>query len=240
MNRPLVLICFLLFSATVIGQPYRSDSVFYSAAFSNAVDKFHQFRGDQSDLYNGIQFIGYPKIVNGFPFFNSDNWETGTVLYDSILYSNINLKYELVKDQVVVRHPGDMNMILLFSPRIKSFTLGDKYFVYINQDDRNMLHTGFYQLLYKGPISVFAKRVKIISETITDMHLDQRFTETDRYYIEKEGVYYNVHNAKTILSLVKDHKKEIQQFLRRNKLKYKKDPELTLVKAAEFYHQISN
>jgi hypothetical protein len=53
----------------------------------------------------------------------------------------------------------------------------------------------------------------------------------------KADRYYAIKNQKDMLHLLGEKKKEIQKYLKKNKVKFKKDPENTLIKIAEQYNQ---
>jgi len=64
--------------------------------------------------------------------------------------------------------------------------------------------------------------------------------EDDHYFIKKDGVYYPVHNKKSTLYVFKDRKRDVQKLLRKNKIKFKPNPEYGIVRAAQYYDQIKN
>jgi hypothetical protein len=94
--------------------------------------------------------------------------------------------------------------------------------------------------LASGKLTVLAKRTKIISERIEGRTFLQKFDETVKYYLLKNGIYYYIKNKKDIQAVIEDEKKEVQQFLSKNKLNYRKNPEQTLIAIAEFYNQSSH
>jgi hypothetical protein len=92
--------------------------------------------------------------------------------------------------------------------------------------------------MYTGRIIVLVKRAKYIEETIKD-ELEREFLPKDLYFIKKEGSYYAVKNYKGLLAILKDRSREVKQYLRRNKIKYRKGPENAIVKAAVYYDTIN-
>jgi hypothetical protein len=85
---------------------------------------------------------------------------------------------------------------------------------------------------------VLVKRVKYIEETIKD-ELEREFLPQDLYFILKDDTYYSIKNYKGLLAVLKDRSKEVKQYLRRNKIKYRKGPENAIVKAAVYYDTIN-
>ena len=68
-----ILLLLLSFSgATITAQLSTEDSVFYQRAVNNMVNVYHQSMGNESVLFNGQQYVDYPKFKNGgHAFFNT-------------------------------------------------------------------------------------------------------------------------------------------------------------------------
>jgi len=60
------------------------------------------------------------------------------------------------------------------------------------------------------------------------------------YYIKKEGVYRTIRNKSSLLSVLKNKKKEVQQYLKTNDIKFKKEPERAMIMAVRYYDQLTN
>jgi hypothetical protein len=237
------LFTFLLLFAVynVYGQQDAADSAFASGNPDYARHLYFTQRGGELAIYNGIHHDGYPSSIAGHAYFQSPDWQKGSVAYNNILYENILMKYDLLKDQLIVTPEDRSGMFIgLFSPRVEQFSFSTFTFVRIDRNGENAsLSPGFYQQLVDGKLTVLAKRTKIINEKIVGTTFTQKFEERVKYYLLKAGTWYPVKNKKSILTAVKDLKKEVQQFLSNKKLKYRNNPEETLIAVAEFYNQHS-
>jgi hypothetical protein len=219
-------------------QQHTTDSGLLSSSTDYAKHLYFVQRAEELAIYNGVHYNGYPASIEGHAYFQSSNWQKGDVIYDNVLYENVIMKYDLLKDQLIVtpKEQGGM-FISLFSPRVKQFSFSTFTFIYIDKTRQNTsLTPGFYQQLVEGKLTVLAKRSKIISEKIEGTTLLQKFEERIKYYLLKGGTWYPVNHKKDILNIAKDRRKEIQQFLSKNKLNYRKDHEKTLVAVAKFYN----
>ena len=78
---------------------------------------------------------------------------------------------------------------------------------------------------------------KKIEEKIVDMTVERKFVSFNTYYVLKDGNYYLVNKQKSLLNLLKDKRQNIPKHLKKEKLKYKHDPEKTIIAIAEFYNQ---
>jgi len=228
---PLFLLCF--FNAA--GQPLDSAGKKPNLAADSTINLYFTSVGETSGLYNGRVFYWYP-LMKGHAFYPSDDWHKGAVLYDGTWYHNLSLMYDIYKDEIVLKHPNSIP-IRLFSERIQEFRLDDQNFARLQPDKDNVLRNTFYHFLAEGKVSVFASRQKKIEENIVDNTLERSFITGDQFYALKDGKYYVVNSQKQLLSLLKDKRQSITQHLRKQKLKYKKEKERTIVEIAKFYNQ---
>src|SRR5689334_16687899 len=108
----------LLIPVALHSQEKSTDSLLYRQALDNAVGYYNQFRGGPTaGLYNGPEQVGYFYFIEGSAYFGSSEWQKGTVFYDGIYYPDVTLKYDQVKDVVLVPHPNGYTAIGLFGPR---------------------------------------------------------------------------------------------------------------------------
>lgn len=212
----------------------QSDSALFAAATQPRV------KTDAGDpLYYGRQYAGYPFATIGNPFYGSEEWQKGEIVYRDMAYSGILLKYDLVKDEVLAQHPNGFTPVVLYSPRIKNFTLGDKRFVYLEESETAPYKAGLYEQLLSGPISLYAKRSMLLKESIVSNVLEREFVRDYSFFVQKEGRFLPVRNEKAILKLVGDKRKESKAVLKAAGIKYRRAPEEALRRIVNFYNQSS-
>ena len=231
MRKQLYLFFALAISGPVFSQ---ADSVLFAAALQPRV---HTNPGDP--VYSGRQYTGYEFNVKGNQFYGSEGWQKSVIRYRDITYAGINLKYEQVKDEVLVLHPNGFTPVVLFTPRIHSFTLGDKQFVNLPETEVVPYKAGLYEVLATGPINLYAKRSMLLEESIVSNALEREFVYTYSYYVKKDGVFQSVKNEKTILQLVGDKRKEAKSLLKKAGIKFRKAPEEALLTIVNYYNQSS-
>jgi hypothetical protein len=217
-----------------------SDSAFYSAAVYNTLSLYHQTVGDQSALLNGRLNAPYPfPFREGDPYFETSKFRTGTVTYDGILYENVLLLYDELGELLTTLAPyGRMQFI---SEKLQGFSIAGSRFVRIEKDSINPMPTGFYQQLYNGNTAILKKNQKTIKEVLESAEGVIRFIEEKQYfYLKKGDRFYAIRTKSELFTLMQDHKKEVQQFIKKNDLNVKNDRQNTLVKVAEYYDQISS
>lgn len=235
------LFCFMLLVSykKTIAQSAQADSLSGSSALTNAVTLFHNSTGEHSAIYNGVRHEGYRFDIKGQAYFDSNQWQNGSLYYEGILYQDIPMLYDEVKDQVVVKYFETNSAVNLVSERISGFTLAGHSFKYLSPDN-GLTSPGFYDVLYHGNLSLLMKRAKYIDERVNQLAIDRTFTTNYNYFLMKGGSYYLIKNMKSIFKVLEDKEKEIRQFIKANSLDFKADEEFTLTRIAAYYDQLSN
>jgi hypothetical protein len=131
--------------------------------------------------------------------------------------------------------------IRLVAEKVRYFTLLGHTFVRIVADSTRQggMRTGFYDQLYDGRVQVLVKRVKLVHEQISSGQVDRDFYERNRYFLRKNGQFYSVNGKGSVLSVFDDRKRELQKFLREQKIRYKRDPESAMVQLARHYDALN-
>ena len=208
-----------------------------TAVIYKAGDIYNQFNEKQSRLYNGIVYLGYLYSIKGYAYW-LEKIQKGTIVYDELKYTNVPMLYDLVKDQVIIMHYNRITYIGLISVKVKEFTLGDHHFIRLDSVLHPELITGFYDEVYKGKLTVLVKRVEIIEEHVT-YELEREFVTDNHYFIKKGDVYYAIKSYKNLLTVLNNKAAAIKQYLRKNRIKYKKDPETDIIKATAYYDSLN-
>jgi hypothetical protein len=205
---------------------------------SKILDVYYQSLGEQSPLYNGSQYIEYPFIIqDGHPFFGSQGFVNATIRFDGMTFDEVPTLYDIVRDQVVILDYHKYYKIILLADKIERFELDGHTFVRLQQDSLNEIKTGFYEQLYQGNATLFAKREKKISQQYSNMEINNVVYTHSYYYIKKGDAFYPVTSKKSLLNSLKPKQKEVQQYLKKNNIKFKKAPEKAALMAVEYYDQ---
>jgi hypothetical protein len=193
----------------------------------------------QSRLYNGTDYIVYLPKYEEHPYFKSDDWTYGSIMYWGDLYENVALLYDLTIDQVITEHNRG-NPIKLIAEKIEAFTIFDHSFVRLQRDSSNSISEGFYDRLYDGAVKVFAKHQKIHREKLEAKEIIPRFDESTRYFIYKGGLYNSVKSKGSVVQLFQDHKQEVKNFIRKNDIRFKNNRAAAIVHITKFYDGLKN
>ena len=236
-SSPILIFCGLLLSYGLSAQDRKNDATFYQELLSNTYRNYLTQVGDNIRLYNGTEYARPYYGITGHPFFNSNDFQKGTVNYDGTQYQDVLMAYDLVGDELIVKAYQDLSLKLV-SEKITSFYFSDHRFVRIIQDSNtSKLPTGFYEILNTGPILVLVKRKKIIEQPLKPEN-PSKFSEYDSYFLNTEDVYYPIDSRNSLISVFHDYKNEIKKYLRKNRLNFKKDRANTILKTVEYYTQL--
>lgn len=227
----------LIVAVCTHAQQSSEDSLLTSGFTSYVNNIYNAQRENELPIYNGTFHYPYPSSIEGIAYFDSNDWQRGTVVYDGILYTDILMKYNMVADQLVVTNSETGSaFISLFNPRVKEFAFSGFKFILMDTVNTS-LPGGFYQVLAEGKVTLLAKKTKTIWEQIVDNAIYRKFDPHTKYYILKDGEYHYVKNKNTLLALLKEKRSAVQGFLSQKSLNYRRETEKTIVSAVEFYNQ---
>ncbi len=213
-----------------------------SEALSSTVHQYDTYFGKNLSIYTGPQYAFNYAQVGGNQYFIDDYWEQGRVVYEGQVYDSVFMKYDVFNDLIVVEHFGEKGLVMsiqLFSPKINSFTLHDHYFERLAADSAGVIREGFYDILFGGKqISAMVKRQKEIVRTTSTSTLADDFVGKDRHFLYKGGLYYPVKKRGSVIKVLHDHKKEVKNFVRTNKLFFMADRDRDLRIVAQYYESL--
>jgi len=233
----LLIICFVPFAQPGLAQNHINAPAALPTIV-NAGNVYNPFIEKQSRLYNGVEHLGYSFKIKGHAYFLQKELQTGSIVYDGLEFINVPMLYDLLKDQVIIQHFNGFTKIGLVQEKVTAFTLNGHHFIRLDSLVDATLITGYYDELYTGRLKVLVKRGKYVEETIKD-ELEREFIQKDLFFIQKEGTYHEIKNYKGLLTLLKDRSKEVKQYLRKNRIKYRKGPENAIVKATAYYDSLN-
>jgi hypothetical protein len=214
-------------------------------AYNHITDNFYTTIGAEKRIYTGKEYNGYSRNFIGNPYLmDIDEWHTGTIIYDGYTYKNMDLRYDVYADAVIILLYKSSLSISLPSENVESFDVFDRHFIHIknNPAASNSVKTGFYDEMYRGKVKILARRMKDLQQQ-TDINggIKSYFRPTVDYYALKNGEYYTVNSKGAFLDVFKDKKKQIQEFIKTNGIKFKKaTQEQAMVKIAAYYDQITD
>lgn len=231
----------LVFLATreAIAQIYPDSLV--NTQYVAATQQWHHSLKRESGIYNGKEYIDYTRILKeGHPYFDS-TVSRGSVHYNHIVYDNVSMLLDLIRDDLVAVHFNNIFLIELVKSKVDWFTLKGHFFEHLGRDSstrKENISPGFYDRLYAGDnIKYYVKRVKVIQEIIPHMTVERIVHEADRYYIYKDGQYHNVRSKPSVLKLL-GNKRQLNQALKQNRIRFRSNREAAIRLMVQTYDSL--
>ncbi len=175
---------------------------------------------NKSDLLiNGKRYFKEYPNANGNSYFGTDKWSETWISIQSILFSDVEIKLDIVSDKLIFKL--NMGESIELNPQlVDSFFINSSLFV-TNKDlslKKNYLekiHMGNF-FYYKTHQKEFIKEYNSFSPfgKISDI-------QTTRF-IAKNGSYTKVNSKGEFLNLFKSNKKDIKIFLKKNNINYRR------------------
>lgn len=196
---------------------------------------------DAQNLYNGRQYHIYDAREEEHQFFFDRKFEKGAVFYDGQRYDSIPMMYDIVRDELVIRHANGFETILLQSARVGFFTVHNHTYLQLKSGNEigTGMKTGFYDLVYDGKSKTLVRRTKQRQEKINERKVIALFPQKNFFYVYANGKYNDVHSRKAVLSLFPERKSELRKALREQNIKFRKDRERAIVTMVARYDELT-
>ena len=236
MRYCIVIIISFFFFFRLSAQDFLPDSAIYRISLNQTLAFNNSLAAKTSGLYTGSLYVRDYFKVKGHPFFQIDSFQKGEIFYNGILYKNTNLMYDLSHDNVITEYVEGLGLILV-SEKINYFNLAGHLFV-----KRNNVFSageGFYDLLSGGKFEILVRRTQKLGLWAKSTEFNNVFVPENNYYIQKDGTYYRVNNKKELLDVMSDKKTDLNAFIAKNKLDFRKHFENALLETARYYEQIT-
>lgn len=209
-KSPLFKILLLTISFNAVSQIQTSQK--YLSIFDSIV------KIENTSLYNGpIYKDRYRSFEDNHRFFLSPDFLKGSVIYGQQLYANLDLKYDLNEDLLVVKLEDSKSFVNLelISEKLDSFTINNHNFVNIDRlnikDDLQV--NGFLEILYSSNnIKLFIKYYKKVNKYVKNNQVVYTFPEKKAYYIFYNSSLTEIKNKKILKALFPDLNRKINEY----------------------------
>lgn len=175
-------------------------------------------------VYTGIEYVENHKSVNEFhKFFESKDFIKGSIVFEGQPYYNVDIKYDLYNDLVLVKPPNrsSLFMISLDKNKIDEFNINKHQFVKVKDTLNNsIIVTRFCEILLQNDdFTLLKSHRKKVNQRIDGRTMYVEFTEANSEFLLKEGQTYKLRSKKDLITLFPKYKKEINNLYRINKVK---------------------
>lgn len=226
---------FLSLFGLSFSQTPKPDSVSalpFEAMYSQYMNRI----GGAAVLYSGAEYEGaYPRIL-GSPFWKSNDFEKGAVCYEDIVYRDVQMAYDLVRNELVIKGFRGLNQ-RLEKAKVKNFEIAGSRFIHLGDSTRNeSLPDDYYHLLFDGAVRAYAKRGKYVSRAFAVESLDS-IASTTAYFLQRGEAYFRIEDDKDLLTVFRSEKDALKRFWKERKLNFKKEPETFLTQTLDYWER---
>lgn len=178
-----------------------------------------------SGLYNGPKYQADAVLYDeGTPFLYS-YLQPGSVDYDGKHYTDTELLYDVVKDELVLLHYNGSARIQLIKSRVEAFSLAGKNFINVKADKSNEwgLNEGYYEVIHRGNNLLLKKNLKVLQTSYTSQNGRVDVFDRQKYYLVKNGKANQISGRTSFLSLLGTT--DIDSKLRKSGITYRSNQE---------------
>jgi hypothetical protein len=230
---------FCVITVLTISAQQSNQNDFRKQAIQNLIGLYYQSLDAQAEIYNAPLYERHiPAFTSGHPFFFADSFSVGSIGYNGLVYEDVPILYDIVRDELVTRSPKGFT-IALIKPKVDSFFFAGHSFIKLNDDTSGMATQSYYERLYNGNIQFLVKRKKTVQVSSGVTALEKRIYVQDRYYLYRNGLFEQIKNKNSLLSALKDKRNALQQFIKQNNLKLKQNFEEDAVRVVAYYNQLN-
>jgi hypothetical protein len=173
-------------------------------------------------------------------YYLNEKWNKANILlYQSeMVLEGYNAKYDIKNDIIEIQTSVGVRILDVKEVRnlvwIDSLTIEPQYFVNAHEFNKGIGYDVLLQVLAKGPIPLLKQTELVITPPSYNVALSIGSKDTKIYkksiiLYSKEGELFEIKNKKDILKASGDLSKEVEVFIKSNKLKVSKDEGLRRV-----------
>jgi len=200
---------------------------------------------ENTSINNGIRYKELYRVKNNkHKFYKNPSFIIGDIIYDDQPYFNIEMKYDLFDDQIIVNLTQETgkSMFQLIKEKVNYFTLDNRNFINIFEkkvnNSSNYLN-GFYEILIKNEtLILYKKHKKIRIKQLENSIVYSEFKDSNEFYIFSNNDYNIIKSKVDLIRVFPNYKKEINSFYKDNRILLKSDYDLFLINASKYLNNL--
>lgn len=190
-------------STFAAGQPIQ-DTTFLRVSVLKAEKAYHDALSKQHNIYNGRGYKAYTPTADEHPYFLTDDWVLGTIVYESDYYAEVPLLYDLASEKVISENPANGAKMELVYNKIDRFEIREHIFIHLynNSAFAPDMSEGFYEILYDGKLKLYAQRKKNFQTRTKGTIMYPDFEEKNKYFLFNGNSFARVTGNKSIIKAI--------------------------------------
>lgn len=194
------------------------------------------------DLKNGPAHLNFDKTANNENRYYTDDFKSGSIIYNNQNYFDLYLKYDIYADELVLRPYKESNTtkINVVKDYVSSFKIGNQKFVNLKELSAPNFKKGYYEevilaantILY---IKYYKERNNVMKENIAYIAYLPKYD----YILLKGKDFYLINDKKEIIKLYPEEKRKINDFYFKNRSLKKEDLSLFMKSLMKFINNLN-
>ncbi|MCL2649897.1 MAG: hypothetical protein FWD60_02580 [Candidatus Azobacteroides sp.] len=212
-----------------------------SAQDTAIVNNYLQQAGIYAEIYNGKMEVVYApsSLYEDLPYFKNADFTEASIIYRGNYFPNQKARLDLSLEQLVILTPEKQYRIILNPQYVGKVYMHDKTVVYLTPPKETGLKTGYYIQLQEGKkIQLFCKEYYTPQQRIQGEKALNYFNHGIRYYLLYNNRYYTVKNKNSFSKVFPQYKKQINSFVRGNRLNFNQDKDESLTSLARYCEEL--
>ena len=198
---------------------------------------YQKSRGENLAIFQGRQILGGYPGISGSAYFPFSEWSVGSVQYEGIWYHDLELLFDIYREELMVKHPSGVPFVL-YTDRVQQFQIKDRKFVHFGKD-QTRFSPGIYEVISEGKLMMYSRRIAIMEEKIVDQSIERNFLYKHKYFACLNGECKAISKQKQLLDLLKSDRSKLAQAVKDAKLKFKIQPDAVINLIADTYNQLN-
>lgn len=213
---------------------YLQIVIIHSQTHSENKDYYNWFDSiiglKNSGIYNGIIYNEkFRTIDDNHKFYKTSKFINGNIIYKGQPYYNIEMKYDIYEDKLIVKLPSHSAYIIiqLINDKIDEFFIKNHQFIKISNKYEEFFNeslSGFYEILNQSKqLNLLKKHRKSRKKRLGQNFVYSQFKDQSEYFISFNGKFYKINSKNEIKKLFPEFEKDINRFYNSNKRLLKSD-----------------
>lgn len=167
----------------------------------------------------------FRSIDDTHRYYGKNNYYSGDVFYDGQLYQNLQLKYDLTTDILVIKLDGENNKagFNAVSDKIDYFIIDNKKFRYLDTAKHPDFVKGFYEELLIGETILYTKYYKDRIEVLTNQSVFNKYYDKNDFIVYYQDQWFKFNSEREVAEIFPQAKNSIADFYQMNSTLEKSD-----------------
>lgn len=193
-----------------------------------------------------VKFVNGEYLTNesnykGTPYMEVDDKSCTLVLENSQSLKGLTIRYNIYNDQMEIEREG-IYYIIPKQKEFSSFKLDNHLFKYLIYTDNGATTTGNLEVLIEGTCSLYRKyRITLLDPQPARPYHDPKpatfkSKAPEFFFAVGDDQIVKLTSSKDFIELLPEHQDKIAQFIKKNKLKFRKQEDI--VKVVEYFNSL--